>query len=41
LTRPIRPVPYPASRSRSDWNAIIDKLMATQGRGPLPRAEQP
>jgi urea transport system substrate-binding protein len=41
LSKPIRPVPYPASRSRSDWNALVDKLMATRGREPLPRGEQP
>jgi urea transport system substrate-binding protein len=32
LPKPIRPIPYPASRSRADWNALVDKLVATGGR---------
>jgi urea transport system substrate-binding protein len=32
LPKPIRPVPYPSSRSRSDWNALVERLMATEGR---------
>jgi urea transport system substrate-binding protein len=41
LSKPIRPIPYPASRSRADWNTLVDTLMATQRGQPLPRPEQP
>jgi urea transport system substrate-binding protein len=41
LSKPIRPIPYPSSRSKSEWNSLVDELMAMKGRQPLPRAEHP
>jgi urea transport system substrate-binding protein len=35
LEKPIRPVPYPVLRSRADWDAFLEKLRSTGGRGPL------
>jgi urea transport system substrate-binding protein len=26
LTKPIRPIPYPATRSRAEWDALVDEL---------------
>jgi urea transport system substrate-binding protein len=26
LTKPIRPIPYPATRTREEWDAFIDDL---------------
>jgi urea transport system substrate-binding protein len=38
LRRSIRPIPYPASRTREEWDALIDGIMAQGlGRGPAPR----
>jgi hypothetical protein len=33
---PIRPVPFPASRSRAEWHALVDRLSGETNRS-LPR----
>jgi ABC-type branched-subunit amino acid transport system substrate-binding protein len=35
LEKPVRPVPYPILRSRADWDAFLEKLRSTSGRGQL------
>ena len=49
LEKPVRPVPYPILRSRSQWDAFLEKLRTTGGVGSLtsgqpaepPRIEPP
>ncbi len=41
IARSIRPVPYPATRTRAEWNALVDALMARNGREERSRPEHP
>jgi len=41
ISRSIRPVPYPGSRTRAEWDAVVEDLMSRRGPEALPRPEHP
>ena len=41
IARSIRPVPYPGSRTRAEWDAMVEELMSRRGPEAPPRPEHP
>jgi urea transport system substrate-binding protein len=41
LLKPIRPIPFPATRTLLEWTRLVDELLAPKPREPLSRSEHP
>ena len=41
ISRSIRPVPYPGSRTRAEWDAVVEELDVREGPGRAPASRTP